>query len=649
MTRRIALISEHASPLAGLGGVDSGGQNVYVGQVARQLVGLGYRVDVFTRRDSESLPTCLKWQDGVRIIHVPAGPAQPIRKEDLLPYMAEFSSFMADFCRRQDQPYDLIHANFWMSGLVAAGLKQELGLPFVITFHALGRIRRQYQGRADDFPAVRFQIEEQIVAQADHVIAECPQDKEDLIKLYGADPSRITIIPCGFDPTLFEPMDKAQARIGLGLKPDERVVLQLGRMVARKGVDNAIEGFARLVTEHGLVARLLVVGGESVQPDPRLTPEIGRLQALAQALGVADRVQFVGQVPREELKQYYNAADIFVTTPWYEPFGITPLEAMACGRPVIGSNVGGIKFTVQDGKTGFLVPPNDPVALGQRLADLYRNPVQLKSFGQQALQRANDLFTWQIVTRSLTALYERVLQPPALPVPSAAFVPPTSPVPPVVTPSEMFDRGFEGVIRVLQESRLGLRQPALRAAQTISDCFSHGNKLLLCGNGGSAADAQHFASELVGRFKDPHRAGLPALALTADSAFLTAWANDVGYEGVFSRQIETFGQPGDILLGISTSGRSHNLVEAFKTARRLGLTTVGLLGKDGGDLAALSDIALIIPSWDTQHIQEAQIVVIHLLCELVEEQFLASRHRPDFNSYPALPALSVELSPAVPT
>jgi len=249
MTRRIALISEHASPLSTLGGVDSGGQNVYVGQLAKHLASSGYEVDVFTRRDHDLLPKVSEWMAGVRIIHVPAGPPCFVRKEELLPYMEQFTAWMLRYIKRQKAPYDLMHANFWMSGLVAAEIKQQLGIPFVVTFHALGRVRRQFQGGTDDFPDIRFAVEDRIVAEADHLIAECPQDEEDLINLYNADPAQVTIIPCGFDPSELWPLSKPLARVSLGLAPDEPVVLHVGRMVPRKGVDNVIRGFARLTRD----------------------------------------------------------------------------------------------------------------------------------------------------------------------------------------------------------------------------------------------------------------------------------------------------------------------------------------------------------------------------------------------------------------
>jgi len=610
MTRRIALISEHASPLSILGGVDSGGQNVYVGQLAKHLAGSGYEVDVFTRRDHDLLPKVSEWMAGVRIVHVPAGPTQFVRKEDLLPYMDQFTGWMLRYIRRQKQPYDLMHANFWMSGLVAVEIKRQTGIPFVVTFHALGRVRRQFQQGADTFPDARFAVENRIVAEADHLIAECPQDEEDLINLYNADPATVTIIPCGFDPSELWPLAKPLARVALGLPPEEPVVLHVGRMVPRKGVDNVIRGFARLVHAHGIAARLLIVGGESDAPDPIVTPEIGRLQEIAVAEGVADRVTFTGRRGREALKTYYSAADIFVTTPWYEPFGITPLEAMACGTPVIGANVGGIKFTVRDGETGYLVPPNDPDALGERLAYLYAHPKVLSVYRRQAIRRANDLFTWKRVTDAVAALYEEVL---------------TAARPERVAEAEQLaavDRNFNGAMTVLAEARRRMRAPVVDAAEIIADAFARDGRLFVCGNGGSAADAQHIVAEFVGRFKCPDRRALPALALTADSAVMTAWSNDYGFEMVFARQVEAFGRPGDVLLGISTTGRSQNIVRAFEVAAERGIRRIALIGGDGGELRDLADVALIVPSADTQHIQEVHTVVMHALCELVEEHVL---------------------------
>ncbi|HEY7521918.1 MAG TPA: glycosyltransferase [Methylomirabilota bacterium] len=610
--KRIAMISEHASPLAMLGGVDAGGQNVYVGQLARHLAAIGYEVDVITRRDSPLLPETAEWVRGVRIVHVPAGPPEFVRKEDLLPHMEEFTANVLRLARRQRRGYALAHANFWMSGLVAADVKQAIALPFVVTFHALGRVRRAFQRAADQFPDARFAIEDRIVAEADQVIAECPQEAEDLIRYYNADPARITVVPGGFDPTEFWPISKALARVSLGLNPDQPVILQLGRLVPRKGVDTVVRGFARLRREHGVNARLLIVGGDSNDPDPSLTPEIGRLRGVAREEGVEDAVTFVGRRGREVLKYYYSAADVFVTTPWYEPFGITPLESMACGTPVVGANVGGIKFTVRDGETGYLVPPDDAAAIAERIAHLYRHPRLLNVFRRQAIKRANDLFTWDHVATGVATVYEDVLiaGDPRRREQAGHLA--------------VVERSFQGALHAMQEARHRLREPILDSADVIGACLAEGGKVLVCGNGGSAAEAQHLAAELVGRYKAPARRALGVIALTADTSILTAWSNDVGYDEVFARQVEALGRPGDVLIGLSTSGRSRNVVRAFEAARALGVRTVALLGGDGGAMAPLADVAVTVPSADTQHIQEVHLVVVHVLCELIETRLLAA-------------------------
>jgi phosphoheptose isomerase len=317
-------------------------------------------------------------------------------------------------------------------------------------------------------------------------------------------------------------------------------------------------------------------------------------------------VVFVGRRGREILKYYYSAADLFVTTPWYEPFGITPLEAMACGTPVVGANVGGIKFTVRDGETGYLVAPDDATAVAERLAHLYRHPRLMNVFRRQAIRRANDLFTWRHVADGVAALYEDVLAAgdPRRRAQAGHLA--------------VIDRGFDDTLRALQESRRGLRGPIAEAADVITGCFVADGKVLVCGNGGSAAQAQHLAGELVGRFRLPGRRALPAVALTADSTVVTAWANDAGYDDVFARQVEALGRAGDVLIVVSTSGRSPNVVGALQAARRQGLRTVGLLGRDGGPAQALVDVAITVPSPDTQRIQEVHLVAVHLLCELVE-------------------------------
>lgn len=408
---KIAIVSEHASPLAQAGGVDSGGQNIYVAHVARQLALLGHTVDVFTRLDNPYLPPEMDWDGGVRVVHVPAGPARAIPKEALLPYMDDFAAHMGRYFANSDEPYDLIHANFFMSALASLPVARSARIPLAVTFHALGRVRRMHQASADLFPDTRFDIEDEIVRRADRIIAECPEDEHDLLTLYGARPERISTVPCGFDESEMWPMDRAQARQRLGWDPSTFYLLQLGRMVPRKGVDNVIRSLARLRKVHGVDARLCVVGGDAAAAQED-TPELNRLRGIAEEEGVAQFVEFTGRRARNQLCRYYCAADVFVTTPWYEPFGITPVEAMACGRPVVGSDTGGIRYTVLDGKTGFLVPPKDPDALAQKLNVLARNAPLARSMGWAGRQRSMSLFTWPQVGRQLAEVFQQMTEMP---------------------------------------------------------------------------------------------------------------------------------------------------------------------------------------------------------------------------------------------
>jgi glycosyltransferase involved in cell wall biosynthesis len=400
---RIALISEHASPLATLGGIDAGGQNIYVAHVAQCLARAGHHVDVLTRRDDPSLPNVVDLRPGARVIHINAGPPEFVPKEKLLGHMPAFAR-ACERLLRHSVPYDVVHANFFMSGLVAMRLKDALGIPFAITFHALGLVRQEHQKETDAFPPQRIELERELVRYADAIVAECPQDRIDLMRLYGAAPGAMTMVPCGFDPEEFGPLDKATARARLGLGPNEFIVLQLGRLVPRKGVDNVIRSLQYLPP--GVPARVLVVGGDTREPDETRTPEIGRLRRVARESGVSDRVTFTGHRQRSELRHYYAAADVFATTPWYEPFGITPLEAMACGTPVVGSSVGGISYSVSDGVTGYLVPPHDPKALAERLAQLHANPALARALGRAGVRRARSMFTWERVTDQLIDVYQ---------------------------------------------------------------------------------------------------------------------------------------------------------------------------------------------------------------------------------------------------
>jgi histidinol-phosphate phosphatase family protein len=411
---RICLISGHASPLAAIGGVDTGGQNVYVAQVARHLAKLGHAVDVLTRRDDAALPDVVDAAPGMRVVHVDAGPPAFVPEEQLLRHMPQFEAGCASWMRGQPT-YGVIHANFFMSGWVGLRLRRAFGVPLVTTFHALGLVRREHEKEADAFAPERIDIERELAAGSDRIIAECPQEQADLLRLYDADARRMTMVPCGFDEDEFRPCPRRHARRALGIPDREFMVLQLGRMVPRKGIETVVRAMALL--PGWLRARLHVVGGDCDIPDERRTPEIGRLRAIARECRCDHQVVFEGCKRRDELHLWYAASDVFVTVPWYEAFGITPLEAMACARPVIGSAVGGVRYSVVHTETGLLVPPKDERALALALSALHDDRQLAEQMGEAGLARARRLFTWERVARALEEVYRGVAAPAPAPAP----------------------------------------------------------------------------------------------------------------------------------------------------------------------------------------------------------------------------------------
>src|SRR6266487_5373076 len=409
---RIAFFSEHASPVARLGGADAGGQNVYVDEVSRNLARRGYAVDVFTRCDSLEVPEIIEWASGVRVVNLQAGPRQPRPKDELWPFMPEFRDAFLRFMVQDEAKYDLLHGNFWMSGWVVSELRKRLHIPAVQIFHAMGKTKRRHQKHIDTSPGDRLATEKDIIQAVDRVIAQCPTEGAELEDDYGADPHKVVIIPSAVNTRVFRPILQADARRRIGLDGEGKVIVYVGRLLPRKDIRNIVRAVAQLRQEHdahGEKLTLLIVGGETVEPDPEATPELGELQRLAEELGIADIVKFMGKRQPNELRHYYSAGDVVVTTPWYEPFGLTPLEGMACGRPVIGSAVGGITYTIVDEVTGLLVPPRNPQELACSLYRLWQQPDLCQWMGKNAQQRVERQFVWSKVAEQLDELYNSML------------------------------------------------------------------------------------------------------------------------------------------------------------------------------------------------------------------------------------------------
>ncbi|MBV9439955.1 MAG: glycosyltransferase [Candidatus Eremiobacteraeota bacterium] len=388
---RIAMVSEHASPLATLGGVDAGGQNVHVAALATALVTLGNTVTVYTRRDDPKLPRRVVMPHGVVVEHVDAGPVRPIPKDAIYPHVGAFGRSL----RRAwmlDRP-DVVHSHFWMSGLAALEAAKSLAIPVAHTFHALGMEKRRHQGRADTSPAARLAEEARIVQEADRIVATASAEIFELLRM-GANPRKIKIVPCGVDLERFTPHGPREER-----RNDRMRIVALSRLVPRKGIADVVEALVDVPNAE------LVVAGGGEGSDLLSDPEALRLSTLARTLGVADRVYLRGRVERADVPPLLRSADVVVCTPWYEPFGIVPLEAMACGVPVIVSSVGGLVDTVVDGLTGIHVPPKSPRQLALALQSLAADPQRRHTLGAFGVDRVRARYSWSRVAAEMLDIY----------------------------------------------------------------------------------------------------------------------------------------------------------------------------------------------------------------------------------------------------
>ncbi|ASW54576.1 glycosyltransferase [Plantactinospora sp. KBS50] len=392
---RIAMISEHASPLAVLGGEDAGGQNTHVAELATALAAAGHDVRVYTRRDDPALPAVAPVRPGVTVVHVPAGPAAPMAKDDLLPHMAEFSRWLTAAWGGDWRP-EVVHAHFWMSGLAGITAGRHRGVPVVLTYHALGSVKRRHQGAQDTSPPGRIGYERALGRAVDRVIVQSRDEVRELT-LLGVPRARLSVVPSGVNLSAFGPTGPAAPR-----DPGRPRLLSVGRLVERKGFQDVIEAM-RLVPD----AECLIIGGppaDLLDTDPQAR----RLAELIDRHGLADRVRLLGAVPRERMPYWYRSADLLVAAPWYEPFGLTPLEAMACGVPVVGTAVGGLTDTVVPGLTGDLVPARDPAALGGAIARLLADRVRRHAYVTAALDRARTRYSWQRTADELGDVYASV-------------------------------------------------------------------------------------------------------------------------------------------------------------------------------------------------------------------------------------------------
>jgi D-inositol-3-phosphate glycosyltransferase len=406
---RIAMLSYHTCPLATLGGKDTGGMNVYVRDLTRFLGRLGVHVDVFTRSQDEHVPHILHDLGyGNRVVHVPAGPQTPLPKKDLASYLPEFVDGVVQFAAQKNLRYDLIHSHYWMSGIAAKSLKELWDLPLVHMFHTLGLMKQRVARENDELEGeYRLQGEYEVLRIADRIIAATQAELAQLQWLYQADTHKVVIIPPGVDLSHFYPIPVDEARDYIGVPLCERVLLFVGRIEPLKGIDILLEALSMLRRQNITVC-LTVIGGDPTVNDETQNSEMAHLQALRAQYGMNDLVAFIGQRSQDSLPYYYSAAEAVVVPSHYESFGMVALEAMACGTPVVASQVGGLAFLVQDGQTGFTVPVDDPLALADRLAELLNDHELHQRMGVQAAEFARQ-YSWEKIAGRILSVYDQVL------------------------------------------------------------------------------------------------------------------------------------------------------------------------------------------------------------------------------------------------
>jgi D-inositol-3-phosphate glycosyltransferase len=413
---KIAMLSYHTCPLATLGGKDTGGMNVYVRELTSHLGRAGVHVDVFTRSQDEHIPHVLHDLGyGNRVVHIPAGPEVPLPKQQLSTYLPEFTTGILRFAADRGLQYDLVHSHYWMSGISALALRDNWNAPVINMFHTLGlmknRIARSESEIEGDY---RIDGEIKVVRQANRLVAATLAERAQLEHLYQAQASKICVIPPGVDLSRFYPISKEEAKAAIGIPQQQRVILFVGRIEPLKGLETLLRALALLLktsTGECCPMYLVVIGGEPDASPDDMNAEMARLLAIRDELALQQMVIFLGKKSQDTLPYYYSAAEAVVVPSFYESFGMVALEAMACGTPVVASQVGGLAFLVQDGVTGYVVPDGDSDALCQRLLTLYLDRALRDRLGEQAAAAARS-YDWEVITRQIVRVYDETLSNP---------------------------------------------------------------------------------------------------------------------------------------------------------------------------------------------------------------------------------------------
>jgi D-inositol-3-phosphate glycosyltransferase len=406
---RIAMLSYHTCPLATLGGKDTGGMNVYVRELTRQLGKMGIHVDVFTRSQDDHVPHVLhELGYGNRVVHIPAGPETPLGKREMSEYIPEFVEGVKAFADEKGIKYDIIHSHYWMSGIAAASLSDHWGgVPIIHMFHTLGEMKNRIaRTEAEREGEYRINGEKQVLGRADRIVAATLAEATQLRFLYKADQNKLVIIPPGVDVCHFYPIPSDEAKAFIGLIPEAQMILFVGRIEPLKGVDTLIQAMSCLeLKETRGPVHLAIIGGDPAASPEQMTAEMARLQKMCDDLGLDQSVVFLGKRDQDKLPYYYSAAEVVVMPSHYESFGMVALEAMACGTPVVASEVGGLAYLVRDGETGFTIPAEEPETLCEKLSWLLNDPDLHAKMSGQAAEYAQD-YAWENIATQIVEVYK---------------------------------------------------------------------------------------------------------------------------------------------------------------------------------------------------------------------------------------------------
>lgn len=419
--KRVAIISAHSDPSAKLGGHETGGQNVYVSELSKRLGRMGWAVDVFTRLTRKRRKMVRSYGKNVNIIYLKAGPRYFTPKDEVFDKLPEFLGNFLTYKEENKLNYSIVHGNYYLGGLVAAQVKRVLHIPMVETFHSLGHIRHRALERfeKEDVHIEKFEkrlrAEKEIMETADRIIATNPPEKRDLMHYYDFDlEDKIKIIPCGVNLKRFRKINPENARDYTNhLSAKDKIILYVGRIDWRKGIETTIRAFplvSKKLPKLRKNLKIMVIGGRiGKRGDKADRQEINRLKDITKELGIEKKVLFLGRRDQEKLRYYYSSASVFVTSPYYEPFGMTSLEAMRCGVPVIASRVGGLSSVIQNRKTGLFFPVGNHRILAKKIVELFTNNKLRNGLSRKAEKMVKENYSWENVVSEIAKLYQELL------------------------------------------------------------------------------------------------------------------------------------------------------------------------------------------------------------------------------------------------